>query len=233
MTFSKGNGTIIVSNDTLLEKYNVKHKNFIKDNLFLFENVDNSAIDDMLCFDGVEILEYSPHDVILNSQTKENMGLIYRGNAVIRSGEDNVILRKLSVGDTFGAASLFDKHSYSTAVIATSLCVVISFNKEFIERSIAYNKTVALNYVTFLSRRISFLNTKIDAFSAKSAENKLFSYLSNLPKDEKNEVEITVSFSTLSKMLAIGRASLYRSFEKLENSGMITKIGKKIKLNEV
>ena len=216
-----------------LEKYNVKHKNFIKDNLFLFENVDLSAIDAMLSFDGVEILEYLPHDVILNSQTKENMGLIYRGSAVIRSGEDGVILRKLGAGDTYGAASLFDKHSYSTAVIATSGCVVISFSKEFIEKCIAYDKTVALNYVTFLAKRISFLNTKIDAFSAKNAEDKLYSYLINLPRDENNEVEITVSFSTMSKMLAIGRASLYRSFEKLEQSGVITKNGKKIILNEV
>ncbi len=233
MTFFLLNDTIIVPNDTLLEKSTVKYKNFIKETFFLFKNTSGVAIDTMLSFDGITVEEFSPHEIMLSSSSPEKIGLIYKGNGIIRSGDDGVILRKLGVNDCFGAASLFDKHTYSTTVVAASSCVVITFNKEFIERCISYDTTVALNYITFLAKRISFLNTKIDAFTAKNTENKLYTYLASLPKNENNEVEIKVSLSTLSKMLAIGRASLYRSFEKLEANGIIIKNGKKIILNEV
>ena len=39
--------------------------------------------------------------------------------------------------------------------------------------------------------------------------------------------------STIAKMIGIGRATLYRAFEKLEKNGTITKQDKKIILNEV
>ncbi len=211
----------------------MKYKNFIKENFFLFANVESDAIDKMLSFDGISVREYLPSEVVLDSSTTEMIGLVYKGNLIIRSGEDGVILRKLSANDSFGAASLFDKHTYNTSVSSVTSSIIISFNKEFVERCITFDKTVALNYISFLAKRISFLNTKIEAFTAKNAENKLFSYLCNLPRNENNEVEIKVSLSTLSKMLAIGRASLYRSFEKLEASGAISKNGKKIILNEV
>lgn len=211
----------------------MKYKKFIKENFFLFRSVQESSIDKMLSFDGVLVEEFLPGEIILNSQTSEKIYLVYKGNAVIRSGEDGVILRKLSASDSFGAASLFDKHMYSTTVFATSSMQIISFSKEFVEKCIEFDKTVSINYISFLAKRISFLNRKIEAFTAKNAENKLYSYISNLPRSEGGEVEINVSMSTLSKMLAIGRASLYRSFEKLEASGQITKNGKKIILNEV
>lgn len=233
MTFFNKNDTIIVPYDTLLRKTIVKHKNFLRDNFFLFKNVENNAIDTMLGFDGIALEEYLPNEIMLNSVLSEKIGILYKGNAIIRSGDDDVILRKLSVGDAYGAASLFDKHTYGTTVSATSTCTVITFDKQFVEKCIAYNNTVAINYITFLAKRISFLNTKIDAFTAKNTENKLYTYLAGLPRNDSNEVEIKVSYSTLSKMLAIGRASLYRSFEKLEKSGIIIKNGKKILLNEV
>ena len=72
-----------------------------------------------------------------------------------------------------------------------------------------------------------------NSYTAKNAENKLLAYLSQLPRDENNQVELKISLSTLAKMIGIGRASLYRSFDKLEESGAIIKSGKKIILNEV
>ena len=211
----------------------MKYKKFIKENFFLLQNTDASLVDQMLSFDGILVEEFLPGEIILNSQTSEKIYLVYKGNAVIRSGDDGVILRKLTVGDSFGAASLFDKHTYNTTVLSNSSMQIISFSKEFVEKCIELEKTVSFNYISFLSKRISFLNRKIEAFTAKNAENKLYSYILNLPRKENDEVEITVSMSTLSKMLAIGRASLYRSFEKLEASGQITKYGKRIILNEV
>ena len=111
--------------------------------------------------------------------------------------------------------------------------VVATFNKDFVEKCLMHNLTVSKNYITFLAKRITFLNNKINSFTARNTENKLYSYILQLPRDDNNTVILPVSLSTLAKMIGIGRASLYRAFEKLENDGTITKLEKKIVLNEV
>lgn len=210
----------------------MKYKNFIKENFFLFSGVDDDKINNMLLFDGVSLEEYFPQDILLSSKTHEKIGIIVKGNALIRSGDDGVIIRKMTQKDTYGVACLFDKPNYLTQVVAMSNCTVITFNKSFIEKCISYDEMVARNYITFLAKKISFLNSKINSYTAGSAENKLYSYLLQLPR-EGNVIMLRVSLSTLAKMIGIGRASLYRSFEKLESNGLITRFDKKIILNEV
>ena len=211
----------------------MKYKSFLKENFFLFKDISDEKIEIILEFDGVYIDEYLPGQIMLSSKTEEKIGLVVKGNAVIRSGEDGVIIRKLQSKDTYGAACLFDKPIYSTCVSAVSSCSVITFNKSFIEKCISYDEIMAKNYISFLAKKITFLNSKINSYTAKNAENKLLAYLSQLPRDENNQIELKISLSTLSKMIGIGRASLYRSFDKLVDSGAITKLGKKIILNEV
>ena len=211
----------------------MKYKSFLKENFFLFKDISDEKIEIILEFDGVYIDEYLPGQIMLSSKTEEKIGLVVKGNAVIRSGEDGVIIRKLQSKDTYGAACLFDKPTYSTCVSAVSSCSVITFNKSFIEKCISYDEIMAKNYISFLAKKITFLNSKINSYTAKNAENKLLAYLSQLPRDENNQIELKISLSTLSKMIGIGRASLYRSFDKLVDSGAITKLGKKIILNEV
>ena len=76
------------------------------------------------------------------------------------------------------------------------------------------------------------MNLKIDAYTAKTAESKLYSYLLQLPR-EKNKIVLKTDFSGIAKMIGIGRASLYRAFNKLENDGLIIKNNKEITLCEV
>lgn len=211
----------------------MKYKSFLQENFFLFRDISEEKIDIILEFSGISVEEYHPGQIMLSSKTEEKIGIILKGNAIIRSSEDGVIIRKLQQKDTYGAACLFDKPTYLTYVSAVSCCSVITFNKSFIEKCISYDENVAKNYITFLAKKITFLNSKINSYTAKNAENKLLAYLSQLPRDENNQVELKISLSTLAKMIGIGRASLYRSFDKLEESGAIIKSGKKIILNEV
>jgi len=210
----------------------MKYKNFLKENFFLFNGIDDKIIDDLLLFEGINIQEYPPGEIMQSSKTHEKIGIIIKGNAIVRSGDDGVIIRKLTTKDVFGVASLYDKQTYLTYVSAVSSCTVITLDRDFVDKCISYNSSIAKNYIVFLAKRISFLNSKINSYTAKNAENKLYSYLLQLPRNN-NTVELNVSLSTLSKMIGIGRASLYRAFEKLENNGTIKKIDKLIILNEV
>ena len=74
----------------------------------------------MLKFSGIKIEEYSPCECLQNYQTSKKIGIILKGKAVIQSGEDGAILKKLSKNDIFGVASLFDSHFHLTKVVSTT-----------------------------------------------------------------------------------------------------------------
>ena len=207
-------------------------KQFLNESFFLFNNVPKQEIDRMLSLDGIFETHFNSGDIILCCNKCESIGIVAKGKAIIKSGVEGVIIKKLQKGDIFGVAGLFDKPTHSTTIQATSDCTVITLSKDFVEKCISINHTCAINYITLLAKKISFLNKKINSYTAKSAENKLYSYLLQLPHDG-NRLELNIDMSTLSKMIGIGRATLYRAFEKLENNGTITKNDKIIIFNEV
>ena len=207
-------------------------RKFLKDNFFLFKNLSNEEIDNFLTFDGICEKKFIQGEIIQSCNNCDDIGIIVKGKATIKSDINGVIINKLFKNGIYGAAALFDKPTYSTLVQAVTDCHVITMNKKFIEKCISKNNTVAINYIEFLAKKISFLNNKINAYTAKSAENKLYTYLLQLPRND-NELELNVDMSTIAKMLGIGRATLYRAFDKLESNGTILKTDKQIIFNEV
>lgn len=205
---------------------------YLFENFFLFQGLDVLEFNDLMQNEGIVTEKFSSGDILHSSKNTKKIGILIKGRAVIQSGDDGVIIRKLSSNDIFGAAALFDAPSYLTSVIAVSDGEMITLSKEFIEKCIILKPELALRYISFLSKRISFLNSKINAYTAKSAENKLYAYLLQLPRDE-NIIKINVNMATLAKMIGVGRATLYRSFDKLVSQGIITKNEKFIILNEV
>ena len=205
---------------------------FLKDHFFLFKGLSSSEIRKLSSIDGIYVDHFSANQIILDHFQCDKMGIIINGKATVKSDTDGVIINKLSVGDVYGIAALFVGHTYSTVVMASSDCTVITMNKEYIEKCIEESHICAINYIEILAEKISFLNRKINAFTAKSAENKLYAFLLQLPR-EGNELILNVDMSTIAKMIGVGRATLYRAFDKLELAGTITKKNKIIILNEV
>ena len=85
----------------------------------------------------------------------------------------------------------------------------------------------AEDYVTYLSQRIQFLSARLDTVSAGSAERKLAQYLLEVGGGTD---EVTTSATRLSALIGVGRASLYRAFEELEQEGAILREGKLIRI---
>ena len=198
----------------------------------MFKGLSLDEIERLLDDYSVTECKYSPGEIIQNNSSTKRVGIITKGKAVIRSGANGVIINKIGRNDIFGVASLFDTPCHFTTIRATTECNVIAFDKAFIEECVGNSPTFSLNYIELLSKKIGFLNEKINAYTAKSAESKLYAYLLLLPRNG-NTVELSNDMSTIAKMIGIGRATLYRSFEKLINNGTITKIDKNIILNEV
>lgn len=200
--------------------------------LFIFEGTDFSLIDEKygICASLV-ISNYGDGEIFFSSGA-DGLPVIISGCAVILSGsgEKAAVLRRLSAGDTFGAASVFEPEgSHKTVVRADGECTAAFIPKALLVKLLENEPICSADYIKFLSGRISFLNRKISAFTAGCAEAKLAVYLTGLPCDG-GVCRIPHSISELSSVLGIGRASLYRAFEGFTSHGIISKDGRRIRI---
>ncbi len=151
------------------------------------------------------------------------VGILKYGSAtVLRSGDtgQTVTVRTIGSGECFGAASVFGEWREGKSLItAKAECEVVYFSEAGLRAVFEKHPSVAVNYISFLSDRIRFLNRRIDAFSAGSAVQKLYEYLVSQAEDGK--VSLDCGLAELARRLKMGRSSLYRSLQNLENSGLL------------
>lgn len=198
----------------------------------LFRNVDPSAIATAVNSGDTEVKDFESGEKIFSPHTHEKLlGFILHGEASVYSayGGSSVLLRSLNVGDAFGISTLFgESEHFVSTIIAKKASSVIFFTPSTIENLLGENKEFRNNYIIFLSQRICFLNQKISCFTAGSPEKRLAVFLCSQKSDQRFSVSINAN--ALSDMLNIGRASLYRAFDKLIAEGFIAKNGKTITL---
>ncbi len=153
------------------------------------------------------------------------IGIIMSGSAkVCRTGETGnvVTVRSMSAGEVFGVASVFGEWKQGkSSVVAKTDCKVLYASEDELKNIFRQFPTVAVNYISFLSDRIRFLNRRIDAFSAGSAVQKLYEYLVSQSVD--GVVTLDFGLAELARRLKMGRSSLYRSLEVLQESGLVTR----------
>lgn len=207
----------------------------IVEKMFLFRDMDVRALEDELKFiDACSARDFDANGII-QSATAPLGGLayIYSGTASVLSDDsDNaVLLRNLSCGDVIGASTLYSESSgYSTVIRAEKNCSVFLIPQEQVKRIISAAPRAAENYIRYLTERICFLNRKITAFTAGSAEAKLAVYLLGLPRDLTGKLMLPCTLSELADMLNMGRASLYRSFDSMTKNGILVRAGKQVTL---
>ena len=196
-------------------------------NIFLFKDIPLSDIKKYIDIEGYYEKEYEKDQIIMDSNTEKFIGLIISGKSKVVSINEDVTIKTMQKNDLFGAATIFNDNDFTTKVVSISKCKVLCLTKSFVLSCINSDNKIALNYIHFLSNRICFLNSKISSYTAKSAENKLLTYLNQLPSDD-GVITIKDDYSTIAKMLGIGRASLYRAFDKLEADCILIRKGKNI-----
>jgi CRP-like cAMP-binding protein len=132
----------------------------------------------------------------------------------------------LERGDWFGAAALFnDRGEYPSTLTAICPCQVLYLPQETVEELLRRWPAAAENYIRYLSGRIGFLSDRLNSLSAGTAEEKVRQFLL-LQADETGAVD--ASASDLARALGLGRASVYRAFDALEQEGVLSRQGKTI-----
>ena len=195
----------------------------------LFGSVPESSLLKVLQGEGCRFYSFASGESILPTEEK-TLGVLLHGQAKIQPARvgKNVILRTLTDGDVFGAASLFCPTDVPlSCIVSVSPCQVLIFSEPAIRTLLEESIEFTLCYLRFLSDRVRFLNYKIQCFTAGSAEGRLALYLAG---EEHDVITLPFSFSSLADMLDIGRASLYRAFDTLVSDGSIRKVGHDIRI---
>lgn len=154
-------------------------------------------------------------------------GGLCRGLAVLVSGraealpssQEGAVLTSFGPGSVFGAASLFGGGTYVSSVRAVTPCRVMFLPEELLRTWFAKYPDMAVRYMTFLSARVRFLNSKIALFTQDTARQRLYRYLA-ANCDREGRLPRGVTMTKLAEMLSIGRTSLYRALASLEEENL-------------
>ncbi|MDD5902365.1 MAG: Crp/Fnr family transcriptional regulator [Oscillospiraceae bacterium] len=196
----------------------------------LFRGLPRSVLMRIIAVSDCTVEEYSKNDIVFSKTSfTRSLGIVLGGKLrVTKENADKrpIVMSTLQSGSLFGAAALFNSQGeYVTQITAIEHSRILFLPQRLIERMIEREPEIAENYIRYLSERILFLNRKIYFLTAGTAEQRLASFLlDNLSEGEYSEMPMPMH--RLADALNMSRASLYRAFDLLIESGAVSKQGK-------
>ena len=198
----------------------------------LFASVDRGRLATVFEESGCAVHEFDSGEVILSPEIGERVaGLVLGGRAVVTTPDPSrkTLLRYLEAGEPFGIANLFDNAPFISLIRAQGRCRVFFLTEDAARRLLEEEHAFLYAYLAFLSGRIRYLNRKIGYLTAGETERRLALYLASFGADR---IELRESISALSELLGVGRASLYRAFDRLVADGFLQKEGRILHLSD-
>ena len=196
----------------------------------LFKNASPEELNKYISEDKFRICKFSPQEIICSPSTENiGVGFVITGIASVSSdsGNDKFLLRTLSDGDMFGISNLYSEEAPFPSIITAKTCVSCLFIEKQAFRLYIENTPSALRtYLRILNDKIIYLNRKITVFTAQNTEKKLAVFIFENQID--GNLTLPCSMSSLAERLGLGRASLYRAFDKLTEIGLIIRCDKQI-----
>ena len=201
----------------------------------LFRGTDENELAEILKSYPFEERLYKKYTSIFTPEHySEALAILLRGCADVYKATEKgpLFLSILSPGDIFGMAALFyEKNGFINSVTAREDCKIMFIPKKQLEELFAAHPQIAVNYITVLSSKIHYLNSKIATLTAASPTGRLLGWLKGESERlGKSNFTLSVSLSELAMLLSLGRTSLYRSFDELSEEGKLIRDGKKITL---
>ena len=177
------------------------------------------------------VSRFSRGDTICDPATAGRaLGIVLEGRAeAVAPTREKAVLAVFGPGGTFGAAALFGGDGYVSRIRAVTACAVVLLPEELLRQWFQRCPQMAVNYIGFLSSRVRFLNGKIAIFTQDSAQHRLYRWL-RANCDETGCLPEKLSMTKLAATLSMGRTSLYRAMEELEEAKLIVRDGKRIEV---
>ena len=203
-------------------------------NIPIFKNLTKAELDWIVTDSRCETVTHcTGEDIFSADNFRRAIGIVLSGTAIARSSlNGGVTMRLLSENECFGVAAVFsDDTRYVSYISAKTDCTVLFIPEQVITKAIEQIPQFAKNYIYFLTTRVRYLNTLVDAYSSPNVEVRLARYI--VAYVGGREVPFDVNMTALSKSLGIGRASLYRALDELEKSGLIKRENGRINVTDI
>lgn len=163
---------------------------------------------------------------------ESSLGIVASGKLKVarRDGDRQISLNTIGTGGCFGASSMFGSNDMQTIVTAASRTKVVFINEDGMKYLLRADCELGLSYISFLTGRIRFLNSKIRSFTGGSSSSRLSSML--IESADENGVCRISGCAELARRLDVSRASIYRSLGALEEKGAIKRDGRTITVTD-
>ena len=164
---------------------------FLK-NTRIFKDADEKLLTNVLNTYGKSV-SYSKNDTVFSKETYSPViCIIIKGEARVSKGE--TVISHLKDGEIFGAAFLYNQsYEFENTVTALTPLKVVIIEKSGVDQLIKCDSSISFNYISYLSERIGFLNSKIEGYTKPNAEEKLLLYLKKNADINNGKCEISVS----------------------------------------
>ena len=215
-----------------IEKHPAMLEQFKK--IFLFQGASPGLAQMAFFHSGCECVAFEVGESIYSPQNfRRSIALLLSGTATAfknAGAPSPVAINNFAPGSVFGVASVFsNEERYVSHVKAMRRCKILFLSQELLSLLFHQDSKTAENYITYLSGRIHFLNERISAYTAGSAEKKLALYLVEQSQQQDTEhIKLSCPLTQLCAFLNMGRASLYRILNTLDLEGIIKREGKSI-----
>lgn len=200
----------------------------------LFSGVPKEYVEKHFSNEKIHVKETAANTLAYSSKSSDlEVAIILTGSVRVYIGEDGekALIRTLNAGDIFGVANLYDEEDpFPTQIITATQARILFIDGTEFKAFIENDPTATKNYISFLSKKIVYLNKKLATLTAGSAEKKLATHI------YEHQVEGVFSVSSLSELaniLQMGRASLYRGIDSLIENGLIKRSGKTFVISDV
>ena len=183
----------------------------------LFRGVSEELLQALAGTEGASLVRFEPGLVYSPRHFRRSLAVVLSGQLQVTKGA--LAVSVLGPGDLFGAAALYsDEPEFAATVTAKRPSRCLMLEQRLVDRLLAEQGQIYLRYLT---GRVRFLSGRLQTLAQPGVEGKLARYLlanggSSCPATE------------LCQRLGVSRASLYRAFSALEDSGLITRRGKTI-----
>ncbi len=195
------------------------YKEILK-NTYLFKNTN--AVDQINLFPPVM---FNKGDTVYDKKDfKRSIGIVLSGKLKALPLEAEGTLTCFGEGDIFGAAVIFsDSENYVSRIEAATDSRVLFINEQNLREIFKKYPDVAVNFMSFLTDRIRFLNGRLALMMHGGAEGKLYDFLCQ-------NGGYNGKMTDLASLLCMGRTSLYRALSNLEHKKLIIRQDNKIKV---
>lgn len=200
----------------------------------LFNGMSPMEIGHLLSQEGCRLVHYPAGSTI---PSERGMMMLLTGSVLIeKQSADGRYLRMREVWppQAINVSALLAQPPREVSRLSTpDGCRAVELSRALVTQALMEGGTFSVNLVEFLLGRVVFLNKKITALSGHTAASRLELYLAEnaVQKDGVSQVQLPFSLSEFAEHLCVGRASLYRTLDAMEDQGRIRRKGRTIYLS--